>query len=139
MAELWLRKVDGVFHPDGDESLTVMAKFPIDRPLHAEITRPRNSPMHKLFFKLCARIADGIGQDTEWVMRAFKVETGHYDIFEYRGKTSIVLRSIAFHKFDQTAFDSFFNQCIQIMYDRWKIDPAAVADLLAPQEAQARR
>lgn len=139
MAELWLRKVGVVLHADGDESLAVMAKFPIERPLHAEITRPRNGPMHRLFFKLCARIAGGIGQDVAWVINAFKMETGHYDIFEYRGKVSIVLKSIAFHKMDQTAFDTFFNQCIQIMYERWKIDPAAVADLLAPQEAQARR
>ncbi len=139
MAELWLRKVGVILHANDDESLTVMAKFPLERPLHAEITRPRNSQMHRLFFKLCARIAEGIGQDVEWVMRAFKVETGHFDIFEYRGKTSLVLRSIAFHKMDQTAFDTFFNQCIQIMYDRWKIDPASVADLLAKEEAHARR
>jgi hypothetical protein len=124
--------------PYGDESLAEFANLPFDKPLQVDAVQPRNSAHHRLFWALCARVGRGIGKDAEWVERAFKVETGHYDIYRYGGRENLVLRSIAFGKMDQIAFREFFEKCIEIMYRVWKIDPASVADLLVPNEDQKR-
>lgn len=135
---LWCIKRGKGLEPYGDESVTEFAHLPFEKPLQVDVAQPRNSGHHRLFWALCARIGRGIGKDAEWVERAFKVETGHFDVFRYGKRESLVLRSIAFHKMDQLAFREFFERCVQIMYERWKIDPASVADLLVPQEDQKR-
>jgi hypothetical protein len=136
--QLWLKRVGNALYPDGDESIVALENLPFDKALKAEITQPRNLQHHKLFFALCARIGKGIGKETEWVEKAFKAELGHVDIFNYGGKPHLALRSIAFHKMDQIAFNSFFNECVQVAYDQWHIDPASIADLLVPEEQQKR-
>lgn len=124
--------------PDGAEAANALAELPVGKPLQVEITRPRNLAHHRLFWKLCARIGEGIGKDAEWIERAFKVETGHFDHFTHGDKDTLVLRSIAFHKMDQTEFSRFFEECVNIAYARWGVEPAALADLLAPNESQKR-
>ncbi len=137
MAIFWVKRMQNILVPDGTESHDEFDKLPRGKTLRCEVTQPRNLQHHKLFWALCARIGKGIGKDAEWVERAFKVETGHFDIYEYGGRENMVLRSIAFSRMDQLAFRSFWEQCIQIMYEKWKIDPGAVADLLVPEETQA--
>lgn len=136
MTVLFVKRIGNTIVPDGDESVAVFADIPFGKVLRCELKQPRNLLHHKLFWALCARIGKGIGQDAEWVERAFKVETGHFDFYKYRGRESMVLRSIAFHNMDQIAFRAFFEQCVEIMYHVWKIDPASVADLLVPEESQ---
>lgn len=135
---LWAVKRGKGLEPYGDESVTEFAHLPFEKPLQVDVAQPRNSGHHRLFWALCARIGRGIGKDAEWVERAFKVETGHFDIYRYNNRENIVLRSIAFGKMDEIQFTKFFNDCCEIMYRVWKIDPASVADLLAPQEDQKR-
>ena len=129
---------DGLF-PADDESNAEFEKVPRERPLQVEATVPRNPRFHRLFFALCARIGTGIGQSTEWVERAFKVETGNFEIYKYGGKEHFVLRSIAFHKMEDPEFNIFFNQCCQIMYEKWGIDPASVSDLLLRGEEEMKK
>lgn len=136
--KFWAVRVGNALVPDGDGSLAEFEKLPFGKPLQTEVTQPRNSAHSRLYWKLCQRIGSGIGKPAEWVSDAFKVETGHYDQFDYGGRQHIVLRSIAFHKFDQIQFREFFESCIKIMYENWKIDTASVADLLVPQEGHKR-
>lgn len=136
--KFFAKRVGYALVPDGTESQEDFDKIPRGKTLKCEATQPRNLKMHRLFFKLCQRIGAAIGQDTEWVEKAFKVELEHFDVFEYGGKTHMVLRSIAFDKMDQTVFSQWFERCIEIMYRRWKIDPASVADLLVREEDQKR-
>lgn len=138
MTDFFGRRVGNSLVPEGEESIAEFSTVQFGATFHVALKQPRNIGHHKLFFALCARIGRGIGKNTEWVERAFKVECGLFDIYKYRGRESMVLRSIAFHKMDQLAFREFFEQCVQIMYERWKIDPASVADLLVPQEEQKR-
>lgn len=134
MATIFVKRVGYGLVPDGEESLSEFDSIPRNVTLKAEIWQPRRLPFHKLFFKLCQRIGQGIGKSTEWVENAFKIETDHFDIFEYRGQEKLVLRSIAFHNMDQIEFEKWFNECVDIAYRRWGIDPASVADLLAKEE-----
>ena len=129
----WAVRVGNHLEPYGDESINEMEQLPFEKPLQVEVSQPRNSRHHRLFWKLCSRIGTGIGKDAEWVERAFKVECGYFDVFRYGGQEKLVLRSIAFGKMDQLAFSAFFENCVQIAYSVWRIDPASVADLLAPK------
>lgn len=139
MTVLFVQRVGNALHADGDESVAAFADLPFAKKLRAEITQPRNIGLHRLYFALCARIAKGIGETTEFVDRAFRIEAGHVDVFEYGGKAHLVVRSLAFHKFDNLEFKVFWETCLRIMYERWRIDPAAVADLVVPEESQAHR
>ena len=131
VTQIWLKRVGNALYPDGDASIDALSLLPFGRPLRGEIDQPRNLKHHKLFFALCARIAKGIGKDAEFVERAFKIETGHFAHYTLaNGRDVVVLGSIAFHKFDQVAFDAFWKECLDIMYRIWRIDPKAVADLI---------
>ena len=134
MATVFLKRIGNALYPDGDASIAAVELLPFERTLKAEVTQPRSLPHHKLFWALCARIGQGIGKSAEWVADAFKVETKNFDIFSYGGKPHVVLRSIAFHKMDQIQFTAFFNECVQIAYREWKIDPADISDLLVRED-----
>lgn len=125
-------------YPADDESVAEFDKLPSGKPLQVEAKQPRNIKHHKLYWALCARIGRGIGKDAEWIDRAFKIESGHVDVFNYGGKAHLVPRSIAFDKLDQVAFSEFFESCVQTAYSVWHVDPASVADLLAKEESQKR-
>lgn len=140
MAVIFVKRVGSALLPDGDESIATLDKLPFDRLLKAEVTEPRNIRFHNLFFKLCSRIGSGIGRDAAWVANALKIETGWTDVFEYGGKVHIVPRSIAFHKMDNLQFKEWFEQCVDVIYRVWGVDPASVADLLVPEgEEEMRR
>lgn len=132
-----IRKGDALW-PADDESVAEFAKLPQDKPLQVEAKQPRNIKHHRLYWKLCARIGHGIGRDAEYIDRAFKIETGHVDVFSYGGKAHLVPRSISFDKMDQLAFSQFFESCVQVAYNVWGVDPASVADLLVKEESQKR-
>lgn len=139
MAEVWLRRVgDGLF-PDGDASICEFAKIPFGKPLRAEVKQPRNPRYHRWFFAICNRIAGGVGSDAETIANVFKHATGHVDIIKTKSYGEIsVPKSISFAKLDDISFHEFVEKCIQVAYNEFGIDPADLADLLAPQEAQKR-
>ena len=138
--KFYVRRIGNTLVPDGTESANELARLPFGKPLRCDATVPRSGPHHRLYFSLCARIAAGIGQETEWVSRAFKIEQGYYDLYKtIDGRECLVPRSISFSAMSQTEFSAFWERCLQIMYERWRIDPASVADLLVPEEAQKTR
>lgn len=136
--KLPMQKINGGLYPDGTEAIIQFEKVPPNKRLMNDITQPRNQRFHRLFWSLAARIGRGIGKDPDWVVDAFKVETKNYQIFDYGGRIYLVLGSIAFHSMDEQKFSAFFNECCDIMYRVWKIDPASVADLLVKNEDQKR-
>lgn len=139
MPVFFARRLQNVLVPDGDESHAEFERVPRGKTVRCDVTQPRSLPFHKLYFALCQRIGHGIGQTTDWVDRAFRIETGHVDVFEYGGKAHLVVRSIAFHNMDGVAFKDFWESCLRVMYERWQIDPASVNDLVLPQEVQKHR
>lgn len=134
MATLWLRRVGNALHPDGDESIAEFSKLPLNRSLRCEVKQPRNAAFHRLYWALCARIANGIGQEAENISDVLKIATGHYTLIRSKRHGEIRLpKSIAFAKMDDHAFHEFFERCVKVIYEEWQIDPASVADLLIPQ------
>jgi hypothetical protein len=135
VTRLFLKRVGNALYPDGDESVEALSHMPFGKTLRGEVDQPRSVKHMRLFFALCSRIAKGIGKPTEFVERAFKIETGHFDHYRLAsGRDVMVLGSIAFHRMDQVAFKEFWERCIQIMYEKWQIDPASVNDLLEDRQ-----
>lgn len=131
MAQLFVKRIGNALMPDGDASIEAFAAIPFGKSLRCEVTQPRNIKHHRLFFKLCARIASGIGHTTEFVERAFKIELGYFSHYVLGdGRDVLVLGSIAFSKMDQIAFDRFWKDCVRVMFEKWQIAPEAVNDLL---------
>lgn len=139
MAELFVRRVGAALWPDGDESVVEFNKIPFGKSLKAEVKQPRNPRYHRWFFAICGRIAGGIGSDAETVANVFKFATGHVEVVKTKTYGDVrIPKSISFAKMDDISFHEFVEKCIQCAYQEWQIDPADLADLLAPQETQRR-
>lgn len=138
MTVFYVKRVGNILVPDGSESNEEFEKVPRDKSLRCEVKQPRNGAHHRLFWTMCARIGQGIGESAEWVERAFKVATKYFDIYTYAGAEHLVLRSISYAEMDQIAFREWFEKCVQVAYEEWGVPPESLADLLAPQEDQKR-
>lgn len=135
MVDFWAQRVGGTLVPDSVESSAVFAKVPFGKAVHIEVKQPRNGGFHRLYWALCQRVADGVDASSENISDTLKIATGHCTIVKTKSYGELRLpKSISFAAMDQTAFSEFFERCIRVIYEEWKIDPAAVADLLAPSQ-----
>lgn len=131
MTTLWLRRVGNSLFPDGDESIAELSKIAFDKSLRCEVKQPRNSQHHKLFWSVCARVASGIGAESDAVCDVLKIATGHYTLIRSKSYGEIKLpKSISFAKMDQTQFRTFFDKCMETIFTEWGIDRNAFSDLL---------
>lgn len=136
MVDFWAYRTGGTLIPDSVESSVIFAKVPFGKPVHVQVRQPRNGSFHRLYWALCQRVADGVDADAENVSDALKIATGHYTLLKTKSYGELKLpKSISFAAMDQTAFSIFFERCVKVIYTEWGIDPAAVSDLLVPQEA----
>lgn len=134
--EFWVERLGGVLHPADQESVEEFAKLPTGKAVRAKIERPRNPSFHRLYFALCARIANAKGVPTENISDVLKIATGHVTILKTRSYGEVhVPKSISFAAMDDLAFRDFFERCVQTIYQEWQIEPEMVSDLLVPQEA----
>lgn len=135
MSDFWVQRMSGSLVPHDTESLDALDKLPYGRPLHVEVKQPRNSKFHRLYWALCARIANAIGSTSENISDVLKIATGHVTIVSTKSYGQIHLpKSISFAKMDEGQFREFFERCVVVIYEEWKIEPEMVADLLVPQE-----
>jgi len=133
-----MQRVGETLVPDSAESAAEFARLPAGKPLHVEVKQPRSGAHHRLYWSLCHRIAQAKGLNAENVSDLFKISSGHCTIIRSRKYGEIRLpKSISFASMEQTEFSAFFERCVQVAYSEWGIDPAAVSDLLCPQEAHA--
>lgn len=134
MSELWLIKSGNALHPADDESVSEFGRLPFSKPLRCEVKQPRNPSHHRLYFALCHRIANGIGSEAESISTVFKMATGHYEPIHTKSYGVVKApKSISFAKMDQTAFNAFFEKCLDVAFTQWGIDRSAFADLLDPK------
>lgn len=137
--DLWLRRIGEGLVPDSVDSAAEFARLPFGKSLHCEVKQPRNSSHHRLYWALCARIAQAKDLTSENVSDLFKIASGHCEIIRSKKYGDIRLpKSISFAKMEQTEFSAFFERCVKICYEEWQIPPEAVSDLLAPQGAHLR-
>lgn len=134
MSIFYIRRVGNVLHAAGDESLIELGKLPFGRSLRAEIKQPRNPAFHRLFWALCSRIASGIGAEPDSIASIFKLATGHFETVRTKSYGDMKIpKSISFANLDEVGFRSFFDRCLIVAWQEWKLDPADFADMLDPK------
>lgn len=112
----------GGLRPVDDAGTVALSKLKQGDLVQVECVRPRNPRHHRLFFALLSIVANNSPHydDPEQVLLALKIATGHVvPHVAYDGKAYMIPKSIAFHKMDQTAFDQFFDKCIDIVAARF--------------------
>jgi hypothetical protein len=135
MTDFWVERMAGALRPLDYESLEELNKLPVGRPLHVEVKQPRNAAHSRLYWALCHRIADARGVTAENISDVLKIATGHFNLVRTKSYGDIhVPKSISFAKMDQTEFRTFFERCVLVVYEEWKIEPELVNDLLVPSE-----
>lgn len=141
MTTLWARRIGLTLIPDGNESLEVLVKLPINKPLKVEVRQERNLQHHKLFWALCQRLGDALGMEAEAISDVLKIATGHCTIVRTTTYGELKLpKSISFAAMDQAAFRDFFDKCLIVIETEWCIARAdlkdAIKDLLKDTETQ---
>lgn len=142
MADLWVIKIDGVLHADGDESLAVMDKLPSNKPLQCEVKNPRNAKHHRLFFKLVSRVVAYLDRDdinTESVLVFLKMATGMAGKVKTKTFGDLAIYgSISFAKMDQSHFAEWFEKCVRFIIAEWQIPYEVYGDLLGEVQTEKR-
>lgn len=128
MADLWLIRDGMNLRPFGAESAAVLSKIQFGKVLRAEVKQPRNGAHHRLYWTLCARIAAAVGCDAEHISHILKVRTGHVDIVKTKRGVEEIPCSISFAKMDQTAFNDFFEKCVNVIYTELGIARSDIID-----------
>lgn len=140
MSKLWAMRVGSTLHPADAESAAVLAKFTVGKLVMVEARQPRNGPHHRLFWVMCTRIANAIGAEPENVSDVLKVETGHCVTVKTKDTIYKFPRSISYASMDQSAFSSFFERCLGVIYSQWGITRpdilSQLEDVLTPKTEQ---
>ena len=128
MTTIWLRKLYDNFCPADDVSAEAMEGFRANGLYKAEITQPRNAPMHLKFFSLLNLAYENYEQPEVFhnnirVFKSFErfreeviIACGHWEL-ELNKRNNVVQRakSISFAKMKQDEFDSLFNTAITVI------------------------
>lgn len=128
--KLWLRRVGNALYASNDEAVEIMGRIPANKPLFGDVRVPRSKSFDGLFWTMCARIGEGIGKEADWVKEALMIETGRVHEYTTRtGKVVLIVDSMSHQAMDAVAFKRFFEECLEVIYGKWQIDPKVFADL----------
>jgi hypothetical protein len=135
----WFIREDSALRPFGRESATLFDKVPQGKPVFVEVRQPRNAKHHRLYWTMCARIAEAVGCEGEDISHILKIRTGHVkEVKTKRGIEEIPL-SISFKDMDQEKFRNFFDKCLYVIEHEIGVARpdilAEMKDLIEPQEA----
>lgn len=116
---IFFRKDIGKLVPADDAAQAVLSKIKLGAEVQVDIRRPRNTRHHRKLWALANIVADNQEhyETPEQVVAALKAATGHCDWFPMKDGEHMVAipKSIAFHKMDQTEFETFYDRCIQVV------------------------
>jgi hypothetical protein len=117
--------------PADDAASAALAKIKHGDEVQVEIKRPRNIRHHRKFFALMQLVYQNQEHydSIDHLIAALKTAVGHCDLVPGKGGVMIALpKSIAFAKMDQTAFDEFYDRCIDIIANHFLpgVDSAAL-------------
>jgi hypothetical protein len=101
--------------PCDDAASAMLMKIKHGDVVQVEIKRPRNIMHHRKFFALINLVFENQAkyESPEHLLAALKASVGHCDFLPGKdGMLVAVPKSIAFHKMDQTAFNEFYDRCI---------------------------
>ena len=115
MSKLFLIGRNGGLYPTGRLSADAVSKLS-GKEVLAEVTRPRNLAHHRKFFAMCGFLAEHSDYSTEQIVDIFKLRAGLTIQSQLRDGTIVQHPgSIAFAKMDQTAFEAFYEECLNVV------------------------
>jgi hypothetical protein len=135
MTRIVCRKNGPILTPVDEEGFEVLAKLRDGRDVMVDVTAPRSIRHHRLFFALCKfcqmhcelwsqssveEIKDALKLATGLVRRYVSTETA---------ATYLVLRHMNFESMDQTAFNEFFTNAVEVICKRWMPPGTLPADV----------
>ena len=115
MTKLFMRKDLGRLVPADDAARAALSKIKHGSDIEVEIRRPRNIQHHRKFWALLNLVFENQDkyEEPEHLLAALKASVGHCDFLPGKdGMLVAVPKSIAFHKMDQTAFNEFYDRCV---------------------------
>lgn len=127
--------------PANLESQEVLVKIPERKLIEVDAVQRRNAAHNSLYWSLLHRIANWLCQDnvTPEILHDFmKLESGIYSQVRMpNGEIRKIPGSTAFNNMDQVGFTEFFEKAVFIAYDKLKVPPEVIADLLIPGQERA--
>ena len=120
--KLLFRKQLGALRPvdtEGEEALHKIANGTL---VTVEMKRGRNLPHMRLFMALLHLVHDNQDRYDSFnsFRAAFTIALGHYDsVVLPDGSVAVTPKSISFANMDQTEFDVFFNDAVDLICRRW--------------------
>jgi hypothetical protein len=129
MAEIFLRKVQGVLIPDSEGDADKLAAIANGETIRADIKRPRNIKFHRKYFALLDVLYDLFQPDEQEERLWYKgiqpiknrerfrydiaIATGFYEmVYTLKGEVRAEAKSISFANMEQDVFDSLFSKTI---------------------------
>jgi hypothetical protein len=109
----------GSFVPANTMAKNFFEKIPTGAMVELTGKRPRNLGHHRKFFEMIRICAENTDYSVDEFVFLVKIGIGHADaIITPGGNTYYKPKSIAFHKMDQTEFDTFYRDAIQFICTR---------------------
>lgn len=110
----------GVLRPASNPTLDRWSKWKDGTLVQVTVNRPRHANRLRLYWALCSRIADALGNVTaENVSDILKIETGHCKIIKGKTDTWRVPQSISFTQMSEDQFKEFLARAVQIIAEQW--------------------
>jgi len=119
-APMFFRKeIGGKLTPCDEHAVAALSKVKTGDSVVVEIRRPRNLRHHRKFWALVNLVFNNQEhyESPDHLVAALKTTVGHCDLVPSKdGSTMVALpKSIAFHRMDQTAFEAFYDKCIDVI------------------------
>lgn len=117
MADIYLRKVNGAFVPDGEADQERCKRFKLGEVVRAKVSKPRNYEHHKKLFALLRFIAENsdIYNTERKALTVLKILTGHVEFIADPRTGELVAQpdSISFEAMDQIEFSEWYENAVK--------------------------
>jgi len=121
MAEVFIRKGDGMF-PVDDDGRDMVRACAEGKPVMGEFKAARNPRHHRMFFALLKILVQNTDEalfsgDTELARKALLTDCRECDLWVHpkTGEVRVEVRSMRFEKMDQARFARLFNRALYVI------------------------
>ena len=116
---MFFKKDGNRLAPCDEKAEAVLSRIKNGAELRIEITRPRNIRHHRKFYALVNLVFQNQEsyKTVDHLVAALKAAVNHCDVIQGADDSTLILapKSISFGSMDQTAFDEFYDRCIDVI------------------------
>lgn len=113
---VFIKTIQGLA-PHNDSARDILARYKMGDLVTADVVKPRNLGMHRLWFALCKKVADNMpgNYNKDIVSDVIKVRTGHVIVVKTMKGELFFPKSISFAAMDQIQFKELFDRAIIVI------------------------